>query len=45
MTIKERRNPSLISSSPSRKRRIAKGSGTNVQHVNKLLKDFQASKK
>ncbi len=46
MTIKERRNPSLISSSPSRKRRIAKGgSGTNVQNVNKLLKDFQASKK
>lgn len=45
MTIEERRNPSLISSSPSRKRRIAKGSGTNVQNVNKLLKDFQASKK
>lgn len=27
MTIKERRNPELVSSSPSRKRRIAKGSG------------------
>ncbi|MCJ8173077.1 signal recognition particle protein [Clostridium botulinum] len=45
MTLKERRKPSLISSSPSRKRRIAKGSGTNVQQVNKLLKDFEASKK
>lgn len=45
MTIKERRNPDLISSSPSRKRRIAKGSGTTVQQVNKLLKDFQMMKK
>lgn len=45
MTKNERTNPSLISSSPSRKRRIAKGSGTTVQQVNKLLKDFEASKK
>ncbi|WMJ82068.1 signal recognition particle protein [Clostridium sp. MB40-C1] len=45
MTAKERKNPDLISSSPSRKRRIAKGSGTNVQQVNKLLKDFQMMKK
>jgi signal recognition particle subunit SRP54 len=45
MTIKERRNPDLISSSPSRKRRIAKGSGTTAQQVNKLLKDFQMMKK
>ncbi|GAA0734887.1 signal recognition particle protein [Clostridium oceanicum] len=45
MTKKERQNPTLISSSSSRKRRIANGSGTKVQNVNKLLKDFQASKK
>ncbi|MCY6483973.1 signal recognition particle protein [Clostridium aestuarii] len=45
MTIKERRDHTLISSSPSRKRRIAKGSGTTVQQVNKLLKDFQMMKK
>ncbi|NEZ46060.1 signal recognition particle protein [Clostridium niameyense] len=45
MTKNERTNPLLISSSPSRKRRIAKGSGTTVQQVNKLLKDFEASKK
>ncbi|MCY6959501.1 signal recognition particle protein [Clostridium brassicae] len=45
MTAKERKNPDLVSSSPSRKRRIAKGSGTNVQQVNKLLKDFQMMKK
>lgn len=45
MTIKERRNPSLISSSPSRKKRIAAGSGTTIQQVNKLLKDFENMKK
>ncbi|MCY6372388.1 signal recognition particle protein [Clostridium ganghwense] len=45
MTAKERKNPDLVSSSPSRKRRIAKGSGTTVQQVNKLLKDFQMMKK
>jgi signal recognition particle subunit SRP54 len=45
MTIKERRNPSLVSSSPSRKKRIAAGSGTTVQAVNKLLKDFEMMKK
>lgn len=45
MTIKERRNPSLISASPSRKKRIAQGSGTTVQQVNKLLKDFENMKK
>jgi signal recognition particle subunit SRP54 len=45
MTIKERRNPSLISASPSRKKRIANGSGTTVQQINKLLKDFENMKK
>jgi signal recognition particle subunit SRP54 len=38
MTIKERRNPDLIKG--SRKRRIAAGSGTEVQDVNRLLKQF-----
>ncbi|WP_123054073.1 signal recognition particle protein [Clostridium sp. JN-1] len=45
MTIKERRNPSIISASMSRKKRIAKGSGTTVQNVNKVLKDFENMKK
>lgn len=45
MTQKERKNPSLITSSPSRKRRIANGSGCTVQQVNKLLKDFENMKK
>jgi len=39
MTVKERRNPDLIKA--SRKRRIAAGSGTDVQDINKLLKQFQ----
>ena len=38
MTIKERRNPELIKS--SQKKRIAMGSGTNVQDINSLLKQF-----
>jgi signal recognition particle subunit SRP54 len=38
MTKTERRNPALIHA--SRKRRIASGSGTSVQDVNKLLKQF-----
>jgi signal recognition particle subunit SRP54 len=38
MTPKERRQPELIKA--SRKRRIAAGSGTSVQEVNKLLKQF-----
>lgn len=45
MTIKERRNPSLVSGSPSRKKRISQGSGTTVQQVNKILKDFENMKK
>jgi signal recognition particle subunit SRP54 len=39
MTKAERRNPDLIKA--SRKRRIALGSGVQVQDVNKLLKQFQ----
>ncbi|WP_102400651.1 signal recognition particle protein [Haloimpatiens massiliensis] len=45
MTKKERVNPNLVISSSSRKKRIAKGSGTDVQQVNRLLKQFEASRK
>jgi signal recognition particle subunit SRP54 len=38
MTVKERRQPDIIKA--SRKRRIAAGSGTSVQEINKLLKQF-----
>ena len=43
MTKKERENPDIIDS--SRRKRIALGSGTNVQEVNKLLKQFKETKK
>jgi len=39
MTVEERRNPRIINA--SRKRRIAKGSGTTVQDVNMLLGQFR----
>lgn len=39
MTLKERQNPKIIKA--SRKRRIAAGSGTSVQEVNMLLKQFR----
>ena len=39
MTPKERRNPAILRA--SRKRRIASGSGTSVQEVNKLMKQYQ----
>ena len=42
MTMKERENPSIIDS--KRKRRIAAGSGTSVQEVNQLLKQFEQTK-
>ncbi|MDR3598247.1 signal recognition particle protein [Clostridium sp.] len=45
MTTKERRNPGLILKSASRKSRIAKGSGTSVQEVNKLMKGYEMMKK
>jgi signal recognition particle subunit SRP54 len=38
MTVKERRMPDIIKA--SRKKRIASGSGTSVQEVNRLLKQF-----
>jgi len=43
MTPKERSNPDSING--SRKNRIAKGSGTNIQEVNKLMKQFNDTKK
>jgi len=43
MTAEERRNPVLING--SRRNRIAKGSGTSVQEVNKLLKQFDEMRK
>jgi signal recognition particle subunit SRP54 len=43
MTPKERANPSLMNG--QRKNRIAAGSGTNIQEVNKLLKQFEDTKK
>lgn len=43
MTPKERRRPNILNG--SRRRRIALGSGTNVQEVNRLLKQFQMMQK
>ncbi len=43
MTAQERHQPAIISG--SRRKRIAKGSGTNVSDVNKLLKQFEQTKK
>jgi signal recognition particle subunit SRP54 len=40
MTPRERAKPDLVSASASRRRRIAAGSGTTVQDVNRLLKQF-----
>ncbi|APC48658.1 signal recognition particle protein [Virgibacillus halodenitrificans] len=43
MTKKERKDPSIMNA--SRKKRIAKGSGTSVSQVNRLLKQFEEMKK
>ncbi|MBA2870778.1 signal recognition particle subunit SRP54 [Anoxybacillus calidus] len=43
MTKEEKTNPEIINA--SRKKRIAKGSGTSVQEVNRLLKQFEEMKK
>ena len=43
MTPKERTNPEIING--SRRTRIAKGSGTNIQEVNRLLKQFDQTRK
>lgn len=43
MTPKERKNPQILNG--SRKQRIANGSGTNIQEVNRLLKQFDDMRK
>ena len=43
MTLEERGNPAIIN--PSRKRRIAKGAGVDISEVNKLMKQYEQSKK
>lgn len=43
MTPRERRTPEIING--SRRKRIARGSGTSVQEVNKLLKQFEQTQK
>jgi len=43
MTIEERRRPGIING--SRRKRIARGSGTSVQEVNRLLNQFQMMQK
>ncbi len=43
MTREERGNPAIIN--PSRKRRIAKGAGVDISEVNKLIKQFEQSKR
>lgn len=43
MTPKERSNPSLLN--PSRKNRIAKGAGVDIAEVNRLVKQFEQSRK
>lgn len=43
MTPKERTNPEILNT--SRRMRIAKGSGTNVQDVNRLIKQFDQTRK
>ena len=43
MTLEERGNPAIIN--PSRKRRIANGAGVDISEVNKLMKQYEQSKK
>lgn len=43
MTLQERKNPNIIKA--SRKERIAKGSGTSIQEINRLLDQFEQMKK
>ncbi len=43
MTPRERTNPEILNS--SRRQRIAKGSGTNIQEVNRLIKQFDQTRK
>jgi signal recognition particle subunit SRP54 len=41
MTVQERKNPELLAKSPSRRKRIARGSGYAEKDVSKLVSDFQ----
>ena len=43
MTLEERRNPDLLN--PSRKHRIAKGAGVDIADVNRMVKQFNESRK
>lgn len=43
MTVKERKNPDILN--PSRKRRIAKGAGVDISEVNRIVKQFEQTKK
>ena len=43
MTPKERSNPEILNT--SRRQRIARGSGTNIQEVNRLIKQFDQMRK
>jgi signal recognition particle subunit SRP54 len=43
MTVRERRYPDILNA--SRRRRIARGSGTDVQDVNRLMKQFRESQR
>ena len=43
MTKKERQNPDILN--PSRKHRIAKGAGVDISEVNRLVKQFEQSRK
>lgn len=43
MTLEERTNPGIIN--PSRKRRIANGAGVDISEVNRLIKQFEQSRK
>ena len=43
MTPKERSNPGILN--PSRKNRIARGAGVDITEVNRLVKQFEQSRK
>ena len=43
MTKEERANPSILN--PSRKQRIARGAGVNIQEVNRIVKQFDQMRK
>ena len=42
MTVKERTNPAILNY--SRKMRVAKGSGTSLQEINKVLKNYEQTR-